>query len=718
MRKTINFDDQWFFSKPGEAAVPVSLPHTWNNVDGQDGGNDYWRGMATYSKAFHRPDVKDGERVILEIKGAAMTADVLLNGMHLVHHEGGYSTFRTELTEYLEDENTLVITVDNSENDRVYPQRADFTFYGGLYRHVNLIIVPPVHFELLQDGTPGIKVTPQVNLDDHSAMVTVETWQNGGDVQITVDGHSHTVPSVDGYAKTQFEIKNARFWDGQSDPYLYIATAKLSSGDEISARFGCRSFRIDPDQGFFLNGRSYPLRGVSRHQDYKALGNALTIEHQRQDMAIIRDIGANTVRLAHYQHAQEFYDLCDENGIIVWAEIPYISMHMDSASQNTQTQMRELISQNYNHPSILCWGLSNEITSVSAETEDLLENHRSLNSLCHRMDATRFTTLAHVFTQKGDGPLSAITDLSSYNLYFGWYQGEIRDNGAFLDAYHEQFPQRAIGLSEYGADANVRFHSSAPRRGDYTEEYQCLFHEQLLDQIDHRPYLWATHVWNLFDFAADGRDEGGKKGENQKGLVEFDRKTKKDAYYLYKAAWSKEPFVHLCGSRYVDRAEEITQIKVYSNLPKVQLLVDGVPFDEKAGNRVFHFSVPITGEHRIRAIAGAYSDEIRIRFVEAAEESYRCQNSGEVTNWFDSKDEYFSVNDTVGDLMQNPKAAAILMKVFQQSAGSGKSSNVNPAMLQMLSGMSLGSLLKRGTRSANAQEQLAGINKALQQIRK
>ena len=428
-----------------------------------------------YTKQFPKPALNPGEEAWLEFKGAAYTADVSVNGEALCHHEGGFSTFRIKLPE-LKDENTVEVRVDNSSNDRVYPQKADFTFYGGLYRDVNLIIVPASHFELGYCGTSGIKVTPIVNLETKSAALTVETWQNGEEVTVTVDGQSKTVPSVDGYAKVEFTIENVHLWDGVDDPYLYTATATLPSGDRVSTRFGCRNYKIDPQKGFILNGRSYPLRGGARHQDCKGVGNALTREHHKQDMEIIRELGANTLRLAHYQHAQEFYDLCDENGIIVWAEIPYITMHMKNGRANTLSQMEELIVQCYNHPSIAVWGLSNEITAASPVNDSLIENHRALNDLCHKLDPTRPTTMANVFMLDIDSPLLEIPDVNSYNLYFGWYLGELDQNDDFFDTYHAKYPNRCIGFSEYGADANPAYQSAHPEKGDYTETYQCVYH--------------------------------------------------------------------------------------------------------------------------------------------------------------------------------------------------------------------------------------------------
>ncbi|MCR5162070.1 MAG: glycoside hydrolase family 2 protein [Lachnospiraceae bacterium] len=725
MRRIINFNDNWQFSKNESPAASdaaawekVTLPHTWNNLDGQDGGNDYWRGTAVYRKEFRRFELQAGERCFIEFLGAAMSADVTFNGKDLVRHEGGYSAFRADITDFIEEKNTLIVRVDNSKNDRVYPQMADFTFYGGLYRDVNMIIVPQEHFELQQDGSDGIKVTPVVDLKKKCAAVTVETWHNADSVKITVNGESQTVKN-----KAEFIINDVHLWDGLNDPYLYTASAKLESGDEILVRFGCREFHMDPEKGFFLNGKSYPLRGVSRHQDRMDLGNALTRKEHEEDMAVIRELGANTLRLAHYQHAQEFYDLCDENGLIVWAEIPYITKHMSAGKQNALSQMRELITQCYNHPSIICWGLSNEITASSPVTEELLEDHRELNALCHKMDSTRPTIMAHAFMLETDSPLIPISDIASYNLYFGWYLGELERNDKFFDDYHKAYPDRVIGFSEYGADANVKFHSSEPEKGDYTEEYQCVYHEHLLKCIEERPYLWATHVWNLFDFAADGRDEGGKKGQNQKGLVEFDHKTKKDAFYLYKAAWSKEPFVHLCGKRFKDHAEENVTVKVYSNCSEVTLLFDGRKIGTKSGDKVFTFDIPLTAEHRIEAVSGNCKDQMTLCHVEKENELYRFAKQ-KVINWFD-KEEFdptcYSIKNTMGELSRNMHTAAILAKMMERMTASrgdvAKSANQNASLQKMMAGMTLESLIKQAG-DAVPEEMIRNLNSALQKIKK
>ncbi|MFR0059758.1 MAG: glycoside hydrolase family 2 protein [Roseburia hominis] len=745
MRNVMKLKDNWMFVKEAENAADaaskkgtaVSLPHTWNAVDGQDGGNDYHRGTCWYVTKFQKPELEAGSQVYVEFLGASVIADVYLNGEAVAHHEGGYSTFRVNLTDKLQEENVLAVALNNADNNYVYPQKADFTFYGGLYRMVNLIVVPESHFELDYAGGNGIAVTPTVECDENrvptgKASVKVETWVTGNadSVVITITGEeseSKTVSVVDGHAEATFELEHVHLWDGVDDPYLYHAKAELSSGDVTETTFGCRSFYTDPEKGFVLNGRVYPLRGVSRHQDRTGAGNALSYEMHKEDMEIIKEIGANTIRLAHYQHAQEFYDLCDEYGMVVWAEIPYITMHMPNGRANTLSQMEELVVQNYNHPSIVCWGLSNEITAAIPVDEDLLENHRLLNDLCHKLDKTRFTTMANVFMQETDSPLLEIPDVNSYNLYFGWYLGELEQNDEFFDEYHAKYPDRCIGFSEYGADANPQYQSTNPTHGDYSETYQTVYHEHMLKMIEERPYLWATHVWNMFDFAADGRDEGGKHGVNQKGLVTMDRKLKKDAFYLYKAYWNKEDaFVHICGSRYVDRKEDTTEVKVYSNQTTVSLYVDGTLLETQDGSRIFRFAVPMTGEHEIVAKAGAEEDSIHIRKVEEANPDYVMGEIKDVINWFDDepyKPECYSIKDKMSEIKASPKAGAILAELMAQAPGAESRGDVaesvkdNPNLVRMMGRMTLESMLGH-MKDSITEEQVKGLNRMLQQIKK
>jgi len=676
MRTILNYNDGWLFRKDCRevpASLPcdweaISLPHTWNATDGQDGGNDYFRGTCAYTKAIAKADLPENQKYYLEIRGAASSADVYLNGKSLAHHDGGFSTWRVELTEMLE-ENILTVLVDNAPNDHVYPQVADFTFYGGLYRNVNLICVPESHFQLDYYGTPGIKVTPVMEGSD--AKVAVETWLENRREDQTVryslkNQDGKVIGTFEGGLKANFRIQNARLWKGRKDPYLYSMTAELLENgevlDTVSTRFGCRSFEIDPEKGFILNGESYPLRGVARHQDRAGLGNALLPEHHREDIDLILEGGFTTIRLAHYQHDQYFYDLCDETGLVIWAEIPYISNHMPGGRDNTISQMMELIVQNYNHASIVVWGLSNEITIGGAKNPDLIENHRILNQLCHDMDKTRPTTMAAVSMCGMDEEIVHISDVLSYNHYFGWYGGETDMNGPWFDKFHAKYPNRAIGISEYGAEA-LNWHNSEPQQGDYSEEYQAYYHEELIKQLFTRPYIWATHCWNMFDFGADARSEGGEMGQNHKGLITIDRKYKKDAFYAYKAWLSEEPFVHICGKRYIDRVEEVTKVTVYSNQPAVELFVNGESIGVKeAEDHFFYFDVPNAGESKLEAVAGDCRDESKIRKVETFNPDYRLQEQNAIINWFDitMPEGYLSINNKVSEIMQTFRGKIVL----------------------------------------------------------
>lgn len=638
MREITKIMKGWEFTGPDGTTTTVDLPHTWNARDGQDGGNDYWRGTCIYRTRFAVPQFNTAShQVWIQFDGVNASAHVVLNGSPVCNHDGGYSTFRANITELLRDENELTVEVDNSKNDRVYPQKADFTFYGGIYRDVSLMVVSKNHFALDYFGGPGIRITPTVQGADASVQVT--TWHDGeGEVSIELlDAAGNTVATGKGPDIT-LTIFNAHLWNGVKDPYLYSCKARLvvngTVEDETTTRFGVRSFKVDPKKGFFLNGKSYPLHGVSRHQDRKGLGNAITREMHDEDMALIKEIGANTIRLAHYQHDQYFYDLCDEVGMVVWAEIPYISEHMPNGRENTISQMKELIIQNYNHPCIVCWGVSNEITISTKDKKDMLDNHRQLNDLCHEMDKTRLTTLA-CYAMCGPFNRSAhITDMVSWNLYLGWYVPGFILNDLWMGFFHLCFPNRPFGYSEYGAEGMPNLHSTHPHRGDHTEEYQAKYHEYMLRCFKRHPWMWATHVWNMFDFAADARDQGGEPGMNHKGLVTFDRKTKKDSFYLYKAWWSDEAFVHICSKRFVERTGSTATVKVYSNQSTVALYVNGNKVGEQTGEHVFTFKVPLNGELHIQAVAGDRTDESVIRHVDTPNPEYKLHKTkSKSANW-------------------------------------------------------------------------------------
>ena len=750
MRKILNLNKDWAFFKGTsdvtalEGGEAVCLPHSWNAVDGQDGGNDYFRGSCAYLKKIAKADLPEGEEVYLEIRGANSSADAYVNGKLLAHHDGGYSTWRVNMTAELQEENEIIIVVDNAANDKVYPQMADFTFYGGLYRDVNAIGVPKTHFDLDYYGAPGIKITPIVK--DKNAEVEVEVFvkdlQAGDEIVYTLyDKEENIVAQIkSAETKVNFTIENVRLWNGRKDPYLYCGEATIVRGgeeiDEVCNRFGCRSFAIDPDRGFILNGEEYPLRGVSRHQDRWGIGNALLPEHHEEDIDLIMEVGATTIRLAHYQHDQYFYDLCDEKGLVIWAEIPYISKHMPDGRANTVSQMKELIAQNYNHPSIVVWGLSNEI-SIGGSDEDLLENHRILNDLVHEWDKTRLTTIAAVSMCKMDDPYLQIPDVVSYNHYFGWYGGDTSMNGPWFDKFHAMHPNIPIGCSEYGCEA-LNWHSSTPFQGDYTEEYQAYYHEELIKQLFSRKYLWATHVWNMFDFGADARAEGGENGQNHKGLVTFDRKYKKDAFYAYKAWLSDEPFVHLCGKRYVDRVEDVTKITVYSNQPEVELFVNGESVGKKtAENHFFYFEVNNVGESEIVAKAGELSDSGKIRKVDEMNQDYVLKEKGAVLNWFDvdAPAGRFSLNDKLGDIMQSLRGKLWFVKLgltLKKKMNEGKKNSDKKSggfdvdlksgggLMEMMGGFTVLRLTSMmGMMNVSfTKEELLKLNKQLNRIRK
>lgn len=722
MRQVVNFDHNWYFQKENTGmpeTLPedwevVDLPHTWNGVDGQDGRGDYHRGICWYAKSFRAPKRMEGSRVYVEILAAALSGRVYVNGKEAVYHEGGFSSFRADITDLLKEngENLMAIEVDNSQKSNVYPQMADFTFYGGLYRGVNLIVVSEAHFDLDFFGAPGLKITPKVT--GQGAMLSLEAWVKNADEDYTVRYEIKNALGVteaeawrpaDAPNVQQF-LPEAHLWQGVDDPYLYTCTASLVRRnevvDEVTQRFGIREFSVDPEKGFFLNGRPMKLRGVSRHQDILYRGNALTREDHYRDAEMIREVGANTVRLAHYQHSQDFYDACDEYGFIVWAEIPYISTQSDdpAAHENCRSQMQDLICQSYNHPSICFWGISNEIT-ICGEKPGMAENHRDLNALVKELDDTRLTTIAHVSVTPEDSPLHDITDIESYNHYFGWYGGEYTKNEEWLDHYHSKYPKRCIGLSEYGAEGIITYQPDEPKCRDYSEAYQAEYHEHMAKILMEREYIWSSHVWNMFDFGCAARNEGGVAGRNNKGLVTLDRKIKKEAFYLYKAYWSTEPFVYVCGKRYARRADNTTTVKVYSNRPSVSLYVGGRLFETKEADKIFIFEhVPLEeGFTAVTAKADSCMDSLTLekvaekpRIYTLPQEEEEDDNAG-AANWFDQAaaemanvtslefpEGYYSINDTVDDILKNKDASNILSNSISAMTGM----KIKGSMLKMV----------------------------------
>lgn len=758
MRKTTPINDEWYFTAKNTLPLPcvdfegwetVTLPHTWNADDGQDGGADYFRGECRYYKELWLPSKNKCKKYYLRFGAASYRARVVLNGKELGSHLGGYSAFVFDATEAIrKGMNELLVYVSNAPATDVYPQMADFTFYGGLCREVSLIELEGTHFDVAYYGGSGLTVSATVCQND--AQMHFDSFiiapENADTVRYTLtdaDGQIKLEVYADPSApRLDVTVRDIRLWQGRDDAYLYKVSAQLLSKnevvDEVSTEYGFRSFLLDPEKGFMLNGRPYPLRGVSRHQDKLLKGSALSVKDHALDIELINEIGANTVRLAHYQQSDEVYSLCDRYGIVVWAEIPFISKMLGDAAahENAVSQLKELIVQCYNHPSICFWGISNEIT-IGGSSESLVANLKDLNGICHKLDPCRLTTMAQVSPLPIDDGQNFITDAVAYNHYFGWYGGELSDNEKWFDNFHLSNPQRPIGISEYGCEGIILYHSDTPKAGDYTEEYQALYHEHVLDVIAKRPYIWGTYVWNMFDFGCDARDEGGVKGRNNKGLVTFDRKIKKDAFYLYKAYWNdpeKTPVVHICGKRYAKRKTESICVKVYSNKPSVSLLVNGEPFADKTGDKVFVFeNVPLgSGFTCVSAVAGAIVDTAYFEKVVDLPESYTLENDVEasgVTNWFDGKTldnvgemtfdhTRYSVNDTVNEIVLNDAAAKILVNAL--SSASGMSLKVS--MLKIMGEQTPKEMIMSGISRLGSKEKadavLALINAELQKISK
>ncbi len=727
------------FGKFSEALNPVSLPHTWNNLDGQDGGNDYWRGIGTYE--IDLPNPTPGKRQYIEFQGANHVATVYCNGRELGTHRGGFSTFRFELTPAMKEEgNVLTVVVTNAISD-VYPQTADFTFYGGLYRDVNFIEVNEAHFDLLKDGTHSVFVTPHCSgktrldlfpVNAEGAMITVELKDAEGNIVGTggAAAQEHTDIIID--------VAEPHLWHGVEDPYCYTATASIVKDetvvDTVTVTYGYRSFSVDPNTGFWLNGKSFPLHGVSRHQDRLDKGWAISKEDHEQDCAIIKEIGANTIRLAHYQHDQYFYDLCDKTGFVLWAEIPFISKFIptEEAFENTMSQMKELVAQNYNHPSVFFWGIANEIL-IGADNEPLRKNLRALNDLARSMDPSRKTTIAQVSATPMDSEHNYITDVVSYNHYFGWYSGDVSKNGAWLDEYHAMNPDIPLGLSEYGAENILKWHSATPMNHDYTEEYASYFHHEMLKTFATRPYLWSTHVWNMFDFAADARNEGGIKGRNNKGLVTYDRSTKKDAFFIYKAYWNPEPMVYVAGRRFADRAPEERNITVYTNCEEVTLVVNGTEVETKKAVDhavVFENVALADGANTVTAKAGELEDTITLNGVAEHNPEYTLPDIAAAMtagNWFDDiadneedeeiviVDGYYSVEDSLEVLCANKEVEKIL-KGWMMSSGNLTLATMLTSTVDMMGDIKLDRIVAFS--GGCTPKQFAQLNRMLIKIKK
>ncbi len=580
--------------------LEISVPHTWNALDGQDGGGDYYRGVGWYRRRLTAPAELMGRRVFLQFDAANAVADVYLNGTLLGQHRGGYSAFRFDATAALvPGENVLAVKVDNTNQVDIPPLVADFTFFGGIYRDVHVLVSDALHIDLLDYASSGVTLRTQ-NVSDASANIEarVRVRNDGGALRsaelrlIVSDATGAEVARVTepmSAAPGETEevsldglLQSPHLWDGRRDPYLYSARIELVEAglliDAVNEPLGIRSFSIDPNTGLLLNGRPYDLYGPNRHQDRQGRGWAIGEAEHDEDMALIVELGATGVRLAHYQHAQYFYDLCDREGMVVWAEIPLVDAITDSPAftDNARQQLIELIRQSRNHPSIVLWGIGNEQRTDNPATNALLAD---LGALSATEDDTRLSTYAHC-CGADTSPLTTHADVVGYNYYYGWYMGIYEQVGGWADDLHEFRPALRFSLSEYGAGASISQHQIPPVQPVTTapfhpEEYQTELHEETWRQLATRPYIWGKFFWNMFDFASDGRSEGDGPGRNDKGLITYDRLVKKDAFYWYKANWSSAPVVHITSRRFNPRTTQLIDVKVYSNQPRVTLELNG-----------------------------------------------------------------------------------------------------------------------------------------------
>ncbi|HZG85572.1 glycoside hydrolase family 2 protein [Paenibacillus sp.] len=719
MVREISYNENWMFAKTGDPEYAhermregqsVTLPHTWNAEDGH--GPNYYRGACWYQNVWTLSPEDAAKRVYLEIGAAGNTGKVYINGSLAGESRCGYAMFRVNATPYLKaGENLISILVDNSYDNEVFPLLADFTFYGGLYREVKLLVMDDLHFDVMDNGRDGVYFT-QKKIGERTFEWTVQgrvinesSQAEAGIVQVELKDQDGNVVSTatsehafDG--ETTFELRSdivdPILWHGVERPYLYTAAITVAAGgqtrDSRQIEIGFRTIDVTTDRGLLLNGEPLKLNGVCRHQDFAGAGNAITKAHMERDMALIREVGANSVRLAHYQHDDYFYSLCDRHGLLVWAEIPFISVPStkDPENRNAVEQLERLVKQAFNHTSIYCWGVQNEIT-IAVETEHTHTTVQKLVRMVNELDPGRYTVQANINGVEDDSVFHSYTDLAGYNLYYGWYYGEVKDLQKRFDSFHAANPELPLILSEYGVDTNPKFHSYAPKVKDYTEEYQLLFHRNAIDAIGERPYVIGGYVWNMFDFGSANRNEGGETGKNLKGLVTFDRTTKKDAFYLYKAYWSKEPFVHLAGRRFVNRHQAQNDIVVLTNLRDIRVYVNNeliarIESDEPV--KIAKDVLLSEGDNLVR-VEGVddrgfmCEDEMALRRVSEPDESYihvAEDRTKHVVNWFEKfdlsdteavplKDGYYSTFDTIEELYRSEAAKAVFLKYFAHVTG-------------------------------------------------
>lgn len=646
----------------------VRLPHTWNALGeyriGRTAATRNLQGAGWYRLEIDRAALPARDRHYLQFDAAGTIADVWVNGRHAGRHAGAFSRFRFDITRLLEaGRNVITVRADNSQpapgssTEHVIPLLGDFFQHGGLYRPVALVSVDDAHIALDDHGGPGVYARAVSISADAAELEVLTRLANAGAAMDAsarlrlLDAEGATVAETSvplrlgpgrGESTQRLRVPSPRLWDGRRDPHRYRLVATLEAGgqvlDRVEQRIGIREFRVDPDRGFFLNGRHLPLRGVSRHQDWLGRGWALSPADHARDMALIEEMGANSIRFAHYQHAPEWFELSDARGMVVWAELAFVnkvsfgdSPASPALVENARTQLVEQIRQHYNNPSVATWGIGNEVDidlafgrlGPNADARPLL---RELHALAKDEDPHRPTVVADCCEDTpgekvaGLPVLAGISDLMGYNRYYGWYYGEVDDLGPHLDALHAKHPLVPVSVSEYGAGGALTQHTDDPRGGSinaggrpHPEEFQSWFHEQTWPRIESRDYLWGSWIWNMFDFSSTVRKEGDATDINDKGLVSFDRRVRKDAFFYFKAQWSEEPVLHVTGRRYVHRAYPVTDVRVYSNASRVSLSVNGRDIGSAdCVDQVCVFpGVPLQPQHN-RVVATASRDGIAL----------------------------------------------------------------------------------------------------------
>lgn len=620
-RKDLIIDDNWRFTRENPANAEqidyndsywenISLPHSWNSRDGQDGGNDYYRGTGWYRKWFSVDSKYKGQRVYIKFDGSSISTEVFVNGITAGIHKGSFGAFCFDITPLIKigNKNILSVKVNNSKDSAISPLRGDFTIFGGIYRSVHLLILNPLSISPLDFASSGVYVTQKSISREKAELEILTKLLNKGNKEnnisikyslinkqgkIVKEIISSCLVSENSNIdhKQIISIDNPILWDGKSNPYLYNLNVTLIENgrviDNLTEPIGLRTFKIDPEKGFYLNEKPYKLYGVNRHQDRKNKGWAIGNKEHKEDYGLIEELGCTALRLAHYQQSDYFYGLCDKGGMVVWAELALVDEANRSADflLTCKQQLTELIKQNYNHPSIFFWSMENEFIP---DSDTSLYNNivEELNSLAKQLDPFRLTTVATRSKYDCDFRMNNITDVLGLNVYRGWYEKKPEDFSAFVDDFHRKFPYRSIAISEYGGGGNIYQHEwpvikPNPRGEWHPEEWQTTLHEITWKSMADRPFLWGTFIWNMFDFASDGRSEGDHHGMNDKGLVTYNRKVKKDAFYFYKANWNSDPLVYITSRRFTERTSAQTDIKVYSNCGSVRLYLNEIPLDEK-----------------------------------------------------------------------------------------------------------------------------------------